>query len=317
MSWFNVWLQKKHTVGFKCPTGAACRHVWRCAMEQMLFFTLPTSSDAPSTVSGGGFFSWGSKFKYVGRTEREILEDSSAPAREEPAIQRTSSLRRKASSVPATPSTPLQPHLGYGYASLPRSSQSDAGSSRADAAALDAATSQDPAATLETVSEDVGEPPRLLARHHAPPPQPLKESSIDHLSDYYFRDSFDHSSSESQLHENSFKGFEVSSHRSSRSPTPLGHGAVAVADGRLCLQQDNLKQDRKSPQTHHKFNLLRAFVPSLAFVVIFVAILTVIMLETDCELFGSLRNLPEIISLRYQYYEPFKQYLRNKFSCIF
>ncbi|CAD7085481.1 unnamed protein product [Hermetia illucens] len=30
---------KKHTIGFKCPTGAACRYVWRCAIEQMLFFT--------------------------------------------------------------------------------------------------------------------------------------------------------------------------------------------------------------------------------------------------------------------------------------
>lgn len=36
---FLVCLQKKTTVGFKCPTGAACRHVWRCAIEQMLFFT--------------------------------------------------------------------------------------------------------------------------------------------------------------------------------------------------------------------------------------------------------------------------------------
>lgn len=63
-------------------------------------------------VTGGGFFSWGTKFKYTGRTEREILEDNDAPQREEPSIQRTSSLRRKASSVPATPSTPLQPHLG-------------------------------------------------------------------------------------------------------------------------------------------------------------------------------------------------------------
>lgn len=76
------------------------------------FCSLPTSSDAPSVVSGGGFFSWGTKFKYTGRTEREILEDTGSLTREEPSIQRTSSLRRKASSVPATPSTPLQPHLG-------------------------------------------------------------------------------------------------------------------------------------------------------------------------------------------------------------
>lgn len=63
-------------------------------------------------VSGGGFFSWGTKFKYTGRTEREVLEDSGTPSRQEPNVQRTSSMRRKASSVPATPSTPLQPHLG-------------------------------------------------------------------------------------------------------------------------------------------------------------------------------------------------------------
>lgn len=143
----------------------------------------------------------------------------------------------------------------------------------------------------------------------------LKESSIDHLSDYYFRDSFEHSSSESQLHENSYKGFEVSSHRSSRSPTPLGHSNV---DNRLCIQQDNLAPHLpKLSHTSPKFNLLKAFVPSLAFVVIFVTLLTVVMLETDCELFGSLRNIPEMISLRYQYYEPFKQYLKNKFSGVF
>lgn len=63
-------------------------------------------------MSGGGLFSWGTKFKYTGRTEREILEDNRSPSREQPTVQRTSSLRRKASSVPATPSTPLQPHLG-------------------------------------------------------------------------------------------------------------------------------------------------------------------------------------------------------------
>lgn len=279
----------------------------------------------------------------MGRTEREILEDSSAPTREEPAIQRSLSLRRKASSVPATPSTPLQPHLGY--ASLPRSSQSDAGSTRTDAAGSTGTVLTfdnnsyggpvDNVALLETVSEDQEATAHFKLRTQGiytclccayrgvdvivrvcdwlPG---LKESSIDHLNDYYFRDSFEHSSSESQLHENSFKGFEVSSHRSSRSPTPLGHTNV---DGRLCLPQDNLTTPHATKLAHmpHKFNLLKAFIPSLAFVVIFVATLTVVMLETDCELFGSLRNLPEMISLRYQYYEPFKQYLRNKFTSKF
>lgn len=323
---------------------------------------LPTSSDAPSIVSGGGFFSWGSKFKYVGRTEREILEDSSAPQRDEPVIRRTSSLRRKASSVPATPSTPLQPHVGY--ASLPRSSQSDAGSSsaasRTDAAGsvggstvttatigagamgMDGSTPSQIAgamvdagvALLETVTED--QEFRYRSPHIAlgmAGTGTLRESSIDQLGgDYYFRDSFDRSSSESQLHENNGfgrYGGEVS-HRvtGSRTPTPVGRDGAstnASIDGRLCVAGQSRTGNQVSPLRRsntvvaapHKFNLLRAFVPSLAFVVIFVAVLTVVMLETDCELFGSFRNLPEMISLRYQYYEPFKQYLRNRFSKMF
>lgn len=30
---------KKHTFGFKCNSGMMCRFVWRCSIEQMLFFT--------------------------------------------------------------------------------------------------------------------------------------------------------------------------------------------------------------------------------------------------------------------------------------
>lgn len=78
-------------------------------------FSLPSSSDAPTVVTGGSFFSWGTKFRYSGRVEKEILEDIGPLRREEPSINRnfrTSSLRRKASSVPATPSTPIGSELG-------------------------------------------------------------------------------------------------------------------------------------------------------------------------------------------------------------
>ncbi|KAG5319950.1 FRMD5 protein, partial [Pseudoatta argentina] len=106
--------EKKHLVGFKCPTATNCRHVWRCAIEQMLFFT------------GGSIFSWGYKFKYTGRTEREVLEEAGPLRKEEPPIQRcqTTCLRRKASSVPATPSTPSQDLVEIRYSSLPRSCHS-------------------------------------------------------------------------------------------------------------------------------------------------------------------------------------------------
>ncbi|XP_017776951.1 PREDICTED: FERM domain-containing protein 5 isoform X2 [Nicrophorus vespilloides] len=269
---------KKHTVGFKCPTGAACRHVWRCAIEQMLFFTLPTSSDAP-TVTGGGFFSWGTKFKYTGRTEKEILEDSGSPNKDDSNNQCTGNIKRKASSVPATPSTPLQPHLG-----------------------------------LETVSEDQEGMGMAKLRTTV-----LKDDSMDRFSDYYFRDSFEHSSSESQLNLNSYRSYEATnpSHRSSRSQTPLSHSQV---DGRICLSNvasANVAQPKQPNPKCRKFNVVKAFVPSFAIVTVFLLISTIVLLETDSEFFTTIRNLPEINSLRYQVYEPLKQYLRQILSNIF
>ncbi|CAG5101041.1 Similar to Frmd5: FERM domain-containing protein 5 (Mus musculus) [Cotesia congregata] len=169
------YFQKKHTVGFKCPTGSNCRHVWRCAIEQMLFFTLPRASDAP-VVSGGSIFSWGTKFKYTGRTEREVLEETAAASagsgeasslrgKGDGPVQRCQSagLRRKASSVPATPSTPSQDLIEIRYSSLPRSCHS-AGLDGAGMAEAGANASGVPLSSpycpdntlplLETVSED-------------------------------------------------------------------------------------------------------------------------------------------------------------------
>lgn len=56
-------------------------------------------------MSGGGFFSWGTKFKYSGRTEREILSESLNALRQQK-LNNTSPSKRKAQSVPATPSSP-------------------------------------------------------------------------------------------------------------------------------------------------------------------------------------------------------------------
>ncbi|XP_050314455.1 FERM domain-containing protein 5 isoform X2 [Anthonomus grandis grandis] len=300
---------KKHTVGFKCPTGAACRHIWRCAMEQMLFFTLPTSSDAPSVVSGGGFFSWGTKFKYTGRTEREILEDTGSPSRKEPTVQRSSSMRRKASSVPATPSTPLQPHLGY--SSLPRSSHSDVGGSRIECSnstgllsGLDSNPGQgySDVNALETVCEDQEAINLKKLRSTDYCVLKYKDDSIDRFSDYYFRDSFEHSSSESQLIDNSYRYDTTNpSHRSSRSQTPLSHSQV---DGRVPGPAPANFQNQH--QKSKKFNVIGAFLPAFLAVTLFIIVAFVVLLETD-----SIGNLPEMVAIRYHIYEPVKSLIRK------
>lgn len=143
----------------------------------------------------------------------------------------------------------------------------------------------------------------------------MKGDHGDHFNDYYFRDSFDHSSSELQLIENSFKGYDAQkSHRSSRSQTPLGQNI----DNALCVQSGTFfNSSPKITYSSRKFSVIKVFIPSLIFVLFFVTSLIIIMLETDCELFGSLRNIPEILSLRYHYYKPWKQYFFKNLSSFF
>lgn len=65
---------------------------------------LPNSQQA-SVMSGGGFIR-GTKFRYTGRTEREILTESLNALRQQHLLNNTSPSKRKANSVPATPSSP-------------------------------------------------------------------------------------------------------------------------------------------------------------------------------------------------------------------
>ncbi|XP_015594364.1 FERM domain-containing protein 5 isoform X6 [Cephus cinctus] len=293
--------KKKHTVGFKCPTGSNCRHVWRCAIEQMLFFTLPRASDAP-VVSGGSIFSWGTKFKYTGRTEKEVLEETGPLRKDEPPIQRCQStgLRRKASSVPATPSTPSQDLVEIRYSSLPRSCHS----AGLDGAGMSDGGSGVPLSSpycpdntlplLETVSEDQ----EIHARRNN-----VGQNESD-LNDYYFRDSFDHSSSESQL-------LDVTGKTHSRSATPVPK-MQKLQNSKLCLQAQHRTDGRITRITLKSLRIVKLFVPAFMLTITVLFIVIVLVFETDTTLFNSLRKTPEMVALRNQYYVPIKEFLRTK-----
>ncbi|XP_059487544.1 FERM domain-containing protein 5 isoform X1 [Neocloeon triangulifer] len=349
--------KKKHTVGFKCPSSSACRHVWRCAVEQMLFFTLQSSSEAPAVVSGGGLFSWGTKLRYSGRTEKEIQEDIGPLRREEPAIKRTGSLRRKASSVPATPSTPVGTELGdIRYGSLPRANHS-APDTRLDGSGLlsgsDLSSPYCPDGTLpllETVAEDqelsskpradeqaATEPKHVVPEHEHSVPTPAiliseacNEEVVNNVNtdevknepksngdvveiakgvdegghpplgygDYYFRDSFEMNAPEMEV--KSGRGAGLTNREGLALQPHPGVGAAPVTGG-----------------GNRSFNLLRVFVPSFLAVALLLTVVLVLVLETNSELFSGLRALPEIVILRQEYYEPAKEFFRQKLASIF
>ncbi|XP_018335014.1 FERM domain-containing protein 5-like isoform X2 [Agrilus planipennis] len=300
--------EKKHTIGFKCATGASCKYVWRCAIEQMLFFTLPCSSDAPPVVIGGGFFSWGTKFKYTGRTEREILEDANPLERKEPKVQRTSSISRKAASVPATPSTPLQPHLGYN--TVPCSSHSDGGGFMAEPSSnlglyvtLDGSSTHScgDVAGLQTVSED----------HES---SALK-NSLEQFSEYNFRDSFDHSSSESQLHESSnYRSLDSSySHRCNYNQALQFHPRTGSHMLLSNIIQTNSTESTSSQK--HKQKKLKKRIILLA--IIFSVFLCSAFLILSGIGLQVLNNLDSLSVFKCNLYELFKQQFQHLFSNFF
>ncbi|CAB3241098.1 unnamed protein product [Arctia plantaginis] len=276
--------EKKHTVGFKCPSGAACRHVWCCAIEQMLFFTLPSSSDA-CVYSGGGLFSWGTKFKYFGRTEREILERDGLLAPRDSQDDPTTGGKRKASSVPATPSTPM---IGdFGYSSLPRSTHSapleesaGEGGGGGDARACNGAC------LLSGPAVDIA----LACCDH---PRANDEPKPPALStEYRLRESFEQSSSES--------------------------GATSAAPGsELAAGAPRLAAPATPMLAPRPFSLLRAFVPSFALAWLALALLALLLFETEWAPLRALRRKPELLALRTYYYAPLKDYFKRKLLELF
>ncbi|KAH8246767.1 hypothetical protein KR038_008651 [Drosophila bunnanda] len=311
---------KKHTVGFKCPTGAACRYLWRCAIEQMLFFTLPNSQSA-AVISGGGFFSWGTKFRYTGRTEREILTENINALREQK-INNSNSSKRKASSVPATPSSPQGDLAQIRYSSLPRSTMSEPlGYGMPNGAhcygqdhGMGEINGGIQLSSLEPVCEE--------AR--------LRSSNLDginllatQIGGYTYRDSVEHSSTESGLtvnggYDHPRKHNDVKQQQHGSYSPNLYYGQSAGAGGLSSgAPGDNFlhaDQSLRKMKKFRKFHLLAAFVPSVIFVAFAMAGTAVFIMESESEAFEQLRNSPEMLCLRYQYYQPLKDFILDKFG---
>ena len=93
-------------MGFKCATSSACRHLWRYSVEQRIFFTFSSSAEIPAVVTGGSFFSRGSKVRYSGRVERELAEDVVSSSTE--AGSRASRSQREAYASRRSTSEPIR-----------------------------------------------------------------------------------------------------------------------------------------------------------------------------------------------------------------
>ncbi|KAK7146500.1 hypothetical protein R3I93_014066 [Phoxinus phoxinus] len=84
----GVQREKKLVLTFHTSTPAACKHLWKCAVENQAFYKCAKSSQI-KTVSSSSIFFKGSRFRYSGRVAKEVIEASSKIQREPPVVHRS------------------------------------------------------------------------------------------------------------------------------------------------------------------------------------------------------------------------------------
>lgn len=65
-------------------------------------------------------------------------------------------------------------------------------------------------------------------------------------------------------------------------------------------------------KTAKKFSIIHAFIPSFLFVIVVLIVATIFIFESESDIFVKLKNLPEMMNLKYQYYQPLKDFLLKR-----
>ncbi|XP_022414590.1 FERM domain-containing protein 3 isoform X1 [Delphinapterus leucas] len=88
--------EKKAMLAFHTSTPAACKHLWKCGVENQAFYKYAKSSQIKTASSSKIFFK-GSRFRYSGKVAKEVVEASSKIQREPPEVHRTSITQSRSS----------------------------------------------------------------------------------------------------------------------------------------------------------------------------------------------------------------------------
>ncbi|XP_068782359.1 FERM domain-containing protein 3 isoform X2 [Struthio camelus] len=117
---FGAQKEKKAMLSFHTSTPAACKHLWKCGVENQAFYKYAKSSQIKTMTSSKIFFK-GSRFRYSGKVAKEVVEASSKILREPPEVHRTSIIQSHSSPslnkqliINMEPLQPLLPSLCEG-----------------------------------------------------------------------------------------------------------------------------------------------------------------------------------------------------------
>ncbi|KAM8960985.1 FERM domain-containing protein 3 isoform 2-T2 [Pelodytes ibericus] len=80
--------EKKNILTYHTSTPAACKHLWKCGVENQAFYKYAKSSQVKTMTSSNIFFK-GSRFRYCGKVAKEVVEASSKIQRDPPEVHRS------------------------------------------------------------------------------------------------------------------------------------------------------------------------------------------------------------------------------------
>uniref|UniRef100_A0A4W6FNV4 FERM domain-containing protein 5 n=1 Tax=Lates calcarifer TaxID=8187 RepID=A0A4W6FNV4_LATCA len=288
---------KKIILTYFAPTPEACKHLWKCGVENQAFYKLEKSSQV-RTVSSSNLFFKGSRFRYSGKVAKEVMEQSAKIKRDPPEIHR---LLGKALGVlplfPALPGGPSTSGSGPGLESLRDSAHSTPvrSVSHGDSFMSSRGHMMDgsEASTSAVISDEAYSPSDSVL------PTPVAEHGMEMPLARHLNGS----------------PCSIDEEKESEAGTSKEGQAAEFRLGRRALR---MVRSRQSPQSDvedlNKFvlSVLRLFLVTIG--LLFALLLLLIMLtesDLDIAFLRDIRKTPEFQQFHFEYFCP----LRRWFAC--
>ncbi|XP_018110037.1 FERM domain-containing protein 5 [Xenopus laevis] len=295
---FHVYVREKEEkrllLTYVAPNPEACKHLWKCGVENQSFYKLENSNQV-RTVSSSNLFFKGSRFRYSGKVAKEVMESSAKIKRDPPEIHRAGMVASRScpsishglrlSSVPRTRRRAVHISIMEGLESLRDSTHSTPICSSDHLDALS------PHASQETVISDEAYTPSCSIL-----PTPVSEPSLELTVGQQVN-----GTSCSPQNEDS----DVAS-------TPVSDAEVPA---RALPGPEVASPIESEPEQANKFlqSVFRLLAVTL-FLLLALLLLLVILAESELELafLRDIRLTPEFQQFHYQYFCPLRRWISCK-----
>ncbi|XP_006076221.1 FERM domain-containing protein 5 isoform X1 [Bubalus kerabau] len=294
--------EKKIILTYFAPTPEACKHLWKCGIENQAFYKLEKSSQV-RTVSSSNLFFKGSRFRYSGRVAKEVMESSAKIKREPPEIHRAGMVPSRScpsithgprlSSVPRTRRRAVHISIMEGLESLRDSAHSTPvrASSHGDTFLPHSRSSRaDSNERVAVIADEAYSPADSVL------PTPVAEHSLELM-----------------LLSRQINGAtcSIEEEKESEASTPTAAELEALGGELRALCQGH---GRPEEEQVNKFvlSVLRLLLVTMGLLFVLLLLL-IILTESDLDIafFRDIRQTPEFEQFHYQYFCP----LRRWFAC--